>query len=124
MGRGYHLTIDEWFFHWFEDESKSAETTRLFITIFETCDKIFIHRNSNQGKKFYLLSESSSMFPPIERRRVKLLFNLFLSNLNKVEYVDETESLDEFIAAQLPTERCLLSGAVFAHTRKNICHYR
>ena len=35
MGRGFHLTIDEWFFHWFASETKYKQAAKLFIKIYE-----------------------------------------------------------------------------------------
>ncbi len=58
MGRGLHLTIDEWFFHWFDDENKYKEVTKLFFQILEVCDKIVLQKGNRHNKKFETLAES------------------------------------------------------------------
>ena len=89
MGRGMHLTIDEWFYHWFADETKIDEVSVFFTQILEVCDKIVLQKGTRLALKFYSLVESSINYPPKERQRVKLLLRLFLQNSDKIEWVNE-----------------------------------
>lgn len=102
MGRGKHLTIDEWFYHWFADADKLPLVSSLFQKIFNVCDKIVIQKGSRLAYKFFDLVSSSSMYPPKQREEVKILVRLFITNRNKVFWVDEVEELAEEIIPQLP----------------------
>jgi hypothetical protein len=102
MGRGLHLTIDEWFFHWFDDEEKYKEVTKLFLQIFEVCDKIVLQKGNRHNKKFEILAERSSNFPKYQRDAVKILMNLFLRNSDKIYYVESTSELEKELNEKLP----------------------
>lgn len=102
MGRGKHLTIDEWFYHWFADADKLISVSSLFEKIFKICDKIVIQKGSRLAHKFFELVNSSSMYPPVQRQEVKALVRLFITNSNKVFWVDKVEELAEEIIPQLP----------------------
>lgn len=102
MGRGKHLTIDEWFYHWFADPDKLVLASSLFEKIFTVCDKIVVQKGSRLAHKFYDLVNSSSMYPPKQREEVKVLVRLFITNRNKVFWVDEVEELAEEIIPHLP----------------------
>ncbi len=102
MARGTHLTIDEWFYHWFDDEESSLLITAFFEKLLEVCDKIVLQRGTRLAKKFYDLCESSIYYPPLSRRRVKFLMNSIISNINKVHWVDETEKFSAEIVNRLP----------------------
>ena len=102
MGRGKHLTIDEWFYHWFADERKLTTVSALFSKMYFVCDKIVIQKGSRLAHKFYELVNASSMYPPKQREEVKTLVRLFISNSQKVHWVDEVEELSEEMIPQLP----------------------
>ncbi len=102
MGRGLHLTIDEWFFHWFEDEKKYKSVTKLFIQILEVCDKIVLQKGTRHNTKFETLAEKSAYYPKIQRDAVKVLMNLFLRNSDKIHYVDNTEEIENTLKEKLP----------------------
>lgn len=102
MARGKHLTIDEWFYHWFADSAKLPLVSSLFDKIFIVCDKIVIQKGSPLARKFYELVSSSSMYPPKQREEVKVLVRLFITNSNKVFWIDKVEDLAEKIIPQLP----------------------
>ncbi len=93
MGRGIHLTVDEWFYHWFADETKIEEISIFFTQILEVCDKIVMQKGTRLALKFYSLVESSIKYPPIQRQRVKFLVRLFFQNSNKIEWVTETVAI-------------------------------
>jgi len=102
MARGLHLTIDEWFYHWFGDDEKLEQVSALFIIILDVCDKIVIQKGSRLALKFYTLIESSSKYPPKNRVQVKLLTRLFIQNSDKIFWVDSVDDLDDTIIPQLP----------------------
>lgn len=103
MARGWHLTIDEWFYHWFgeTDKEKSELINAFFIKLLEVCDKIVIQYNSPLARKFYKVVEQSTGYPPNNRAAVKLLLANFYK-LDKVHIVDNVENISEEIALQLP----------------------
>ena len=103
MARGRHLTIDEWFYHWFgeNDTARVDAVNTFFIKLLEVCDKIVMQRGSRLAKKFYELAEQSTKYPPNNRASVKLLLANFYK-LDKVHIVDEVEILEDEIAARLP----------------------
>jgi hypothetical protein len=102
MGRGFHLTIDEWFYHWFADPEKLPIASSLFEKMFSICDKIVIQKGSRLAHKFFDLVNSSSMYPPRQREEVKALVRLFITNSNKVFWVNDVEQLAEDIIPLLP----------------------
>lgn len=102
MGRGKHLTIDEWFYHWFADSDKLSLVSSLFEKMFIVCDKIVIQKGSRLAQKFFELVNASSMYPPQQRQEVKALVRLFITNSDKVFWVDDVEELAEEIMPQLP----------------------
>lgn len=102
MGRGLHLTIDEWFYHWFAREDKLPLVSKLFISIFEVCDKIVIQKDNRHAHKFYELVDKSSMYPPKNRQAVKTIIQLFITNSLKVHWVDEVPEIQEDIVPLLP----------------------
>ena len=102
MGRGIQLTLDEWFYHWFGDETNYNSVTKLFIAIFEICDKIVLQKGTPLAKKFYVLCEESINYPPIERSAAKMIARLFLQNIDKVYWVNEVEELNKDIISRLP----------------------
>jgi hypothetical protein len=103
MARGWHLTIDEWFYHWFgeTDKEKVELVNTFFLKLLEVCDKIVIQRGSRLARKFYELAEQSTKYPPKNRDSVKLLLANFYK-LDKVYIVDEVKTLSDEITAQLP----------------------
>jgi hypothetical protein len=102
MARGWHLTIDEWFYYHFNNEELLPITSKLFLSIFEICDKIVLKRSTPLAQKFHALVEASIMYPPKQRLAVQTLLRLFLQNSNKVEWIDDELELDEKIELQLP----------------------
>ena len=102
MGRGLHLTVDEWFYHWFADETKIDEISIFFTKILEVCDKIVIQKGTRLALKLFSLVESSIKYPPIQRERVKMLVRLFFQNSNKIEWVDVPIAIPADIENQLP----------------------
>lgn len=120
MGRGKHLTIDEWFYHWFADSDKLPLVSSLFDKIFTVCDKIVIQKGSRLAHKFFELVNSSSMYPPRQRQEVKVLVRLFITNSNKVFWVDEVEELAEKIIPQLPRKDLYLVQICLQTTDKII----
>ncbi len=118
MGRGLHLTIDEWFFHWFDDESKYKEVTKLFFKIFEVCDKIVLQRNTRLYKKFETLTEKSAFYPKLQRDAVKILMNLFVRNSDKIFYVENTDTIAKEIMEQLPRKDVYLAEICLATHHK------
>ncbi len=120
MGRGLHLTIDEWFYHWFADAEKLTQASTFFFNLFEVCDKIVIQKGTRLADKFYNLVNSSSMYPPKERLAVKSLMNLFITNSNKVFWVDDVEELSQEIIPQLPRKDLYLVQICIQTTDK-IC---
>jgi hypothetical protein len=103
MARGWHLTIDEWFYHWFgeTDAEKVELVNSFFFRLLEVCDKIVIKRGSRLALKFYELAEKSTTYPPNNRAAVKLLLANFYKR-DKVHIVDEVDALTEDVTAQLP----------------------
>lgn len=102
MARGWHLTIDEWFFYHFNNEELLPVTSKFFLSVFEVCDKIILKRGTPLAQKFHALVESSIMYPPKQRQAVQTLLRLFLQNSNKVHWIDNDIELDESIEQQLP----------------------
>ncbi|WP_153796715.1 hypothetical protein [Foetidibacter luteolus] len=102
MGRGWHLTIDEWFYHWFDDEAKLPLVSALFDKIYQICDKITIQKGTRLARKFYELVDASSMYPPKSREEVKKITNLFIKNIEKVKWVDAVDDLQEELIPRLP----------------------
>lgn len=102
MARGWHLTIDEWFYYHFSNEELIPVTSKLFISIFEVCDKIVLKRGTPLAAKFHALVEASVMYPPIQREAVKTLMRLFIQNSNKIMWADQEINLPEEVEAQLP----------------------
>lgn len=102
MGRGFHLTIDEWFYHWFGKEEYYESAAKLFLLILDVCDKIVLQQGTPLAKKFYALCEESANYPPGEKRAAKILMRLFLQNINKIHLVDDVEELAEDIIPLLP----------------------
>jgi hypothetical protein len=115
MGRGLHLTVDEWFFYHFDNEELLPATFKLFADIYEVCDKIVLKRGTPLMNKFNILVESSSMYPSIQRQAVKAVVKLFLQNSNKIQWVENDFDLEEIIETQLPrhdvylVKMCLLT---------------
>lgn len=64
MGRGLHLTIDEWFYHWFDDEEKLPLVSKLLFQILEVCDTLVFMQGNRHAQKFQELVNKSSMYPP------------------------------------------------------------
>lgn len=118
MGRGKHLTIDEWFYHWFADEEKLPLVSRLFIRIFEVCDKIVIKRDNRHAHKFYELVDESSMYPPKQRQAVKTIVRLFITNSNKVFWVDDVPHIANEIELLLPRKDVYLVQICLASNDK------
>jgi len=83
MGRGKHLTIDEWFYHWFADSDKLPLVSSLFEKMFIVCDKIVIQKGSGLVHKFFELVNASSMYPPQQREEVKALIRFLLLTVIK-----------------------------------------
>ena len=108
MARGTHLTIDEWFYHWFEEEESSKLIAAFFLKVLEVCDKIVLQKGTRLAQKFYALCEESVYYPPIERRDVKLLMRSIIANIDKVYWVDETEKFTEEVANRLPRKNVYL----------------
>ncbi len=102
MARGWHLTIDEWFYYHFSNEALIPETSKLFLSIFEVCDKIVLQRGTPLAKKFHDLVEASVMYPPIQREAVRTLMRLFIQNSNKIMWAEEEIELPEDIEVKLP----------------------
>jgi hypothetical protein len=102
MGRGLHLTIDEWFFYHFNNEELLPITSKFFLSVFEVCDKIVLKRGTPLAKKFHSLVEASIMYPPKQRLAVQALLRLFLQNSNKVIWVDNELDLEQEIEQQIP----------------------
>lgn len=115
MARGIHLTIDEWFYHWFEEGHNYKQVATFFIEILKVCDKIVLQKGTRLAQKFYALCEASYSYPPLERQTVKLLMRSLISNIDKIYWVDETEKLTENIVSRLPrkdvylVEICLMT---------------
>lgn len=101
MGRGKELLIDEWFFHHFEDENLSKDVTKLFVSIFEVCDKIILKRNTSLFSKFHAIAEKSINFPPKNRLQVKFIIRLFLQNSNKIAWIEEDIVIEKSITSSL-----------------------
>ncbi|HRH48700.1 MAG TPA: hypothetical protein PLP23_08110 [Panacibacter sp.] len=118
MGRGFHLTIDEWFYYWFADDAKIADAVIIFDKMFEVCDKIVIQRESRLAKRFHELFEASSMYPPIQRAEVKRIMKKWLTNPLKIYWVEKTEELSEALVAQLPSEDIYIVKICAATTDK------
>ena len=102
MARGWHLTIDEWFFYHFNKEELLPVTSKFFFSVFEVCDKIVLRRGTPLAKKFHALVESSIMYPPRQRQAVQALLRLFLQNSNKIHWIDNDIELEESTEQQLP----------------------
>ncbi len=102
MARGFHLTIDEWFYHWFADEEKYKEVVGLFIKIFEVCDKIVIKNDTPLARKFYQLEKESGRWLPQQREAVNFIRRNFYYNSNKVHLVDDVDEFDTDINNRLP----------------------
>ena len=118
MGRGKHLTIDEWFYHWFADEEKLPLVAALFVKMFEVCDKIVIQKDNRHAHKFYELVDKSSMYPPKQRLAVKTIVQLFITNSNKVHWVDDVPDIDEAIEPLLPRKDIYMVQMCLASTDK------
>lgn len=103
MARGWQLTIDEWFYHWFgeADPEKVELVYAFFFKLLEVCDKVVIQRGSRLAQKFHALVEQSVSYPPNNRAAVKLLLANFYKK-DKVHIIESVETLSEEIAAQLP----------------------
>ena len=102
MGRGIHLTIDEWFYHWFSDETKYLDAVRFFVRILEICDKIALKKNSRLAHKFYQLDEDSGRWAPGQRNAVKFIKNAFLANSEKIFWIEDDQNFSEAINEKLP----------------------
>lgn len=118
MGRGIHLTVDEWFYHWFADETKIDEVSIFFTQLLEVCDKIVMQKGTRLAKKFYSLVESSIKYPPKERQRVKFLLRLFIQNSDKIEWVNETVSIPQGHENLLPRKDIYLIEMCLSTTDK------
>lgn len=129
MARGWHLTIDEWFYHWFgeADTEKVELVNSFFFKLLEVCDKIVIQRGSRLALKFYELAEKSTTYPPKNRTAVKLLLANFYKR-DKVHIVDDVQTLSDAIAAQLPrkdvylVEICMETNEKIIITTDNTLH--
>ena len=53
MVRGLHLTIDEWFYHWFADAEKLTRASSFFFRVFKVCDKTVIQKGTRLAHKFF-----------------------------------------------------------------------
>lgn len=102
MGRGLQITLDEWFFHWFEDQDKQPIVSALFDKIFSVCDKLVFEKGNRHSRKLFHLVESSSMFPPNGRLAVKKIVRLFIQNSEKIEWVESANLLSEDVISKLP----------------------
>lgn len=102
MGRGKHLTIDEWFYHWFADEEKLPLVSNLFDQIFLICDKLVVHKGSRLAHKFFELVNASSMYPPRQREEVKEIVRKFITNPKKVLFVEQVPELWDEVIPLLP----------------------
>ena len=102
MARGMHLTIDEWFYHWFAKDDTLEVTSLLFEKMFEVCDKIVIQKGSRLAHKFFELVDASSMYPPKQRNAVKQIVRLFITNSIKVFWVDDVSDLPDELIPLLP----------------------
>lgn len=120
MGRGIHLTVDEWFYHWFADETKIDEVSVFFTQILEVCDKIVLKKGTRLALKFYSLVESSINYPPKQRQRVKLLVRLFFQNSNKIEWINETVAIPHRHEDLLPRKDIYLIEMCLGTTDKII----
>ncbi|MBL7703563.1 MAG: hypothetical protein JNM14_15030 [Ferruginibacter sp.] len=118
MGRGIHLTVDEWFYHWFADEAKIDEVSVLFAKILEVCDKIVMQKGTRLALKLYSLVESSVRYPPIQRERVKILIRLFFQNSDKIHWVEEQDSIPVGLEAELPRKDIYLIEMCLATVNK------
>ena len=125
MARGLHLTIDEWFYDWFGYEQHYKATAKLFLTIFEVCDKIVLQKGTRLASKFYKLCEESNNYPPLEKSAAKILVRLFLQNLNKIHWVDEIDELPDNVVPKLPRKDlyliqiCLKTHEKYIYFRHN-----
>lgn len=128
MARGFHLTIDEWFYDWFARPNKYLEATKFFYKIFEVCDKMVIKKGTPLAHKFYQLDLESGKWPPDQRKAVKFIKNLFLSNSNKVHWVDDVDEFKEDIKNRLPRhdiyliEVCIKTNNKILITTDNTLH--
>lgn len=101
MGRGKELLIDEWFYFHFAEEDKWQKAAKLFIQIFEVCDKIILKRGTPIDQKFYELVEKSVLYPPKERLGIKALLRLFVQNSNKISWIEDEIELDKIVESEL-----------------------
>ena len=102
MGRGLHLTIDEWFYHWFDDEEKLPLVSKLLFQILEVCDTLVFMQGNRHAHKFQELVNKSSMYPPRNRLAVKLLVQAFITNKLKVHWLDDVPQINDSIIPLLP----------------------
>ncbi len=118
MGRGKHLTIDEWFYHWFDDEEKLPLVSKLFIQIFEVCDTIVFQKGNRHAHKFFELANKSSMYPPKNRQAVKAIMQLFITNSLKIHYIDDVPEIGKEIIPLLPRKDVYLVQLCLASNDK------
>jgi hypothetical protein len=118
MGRGFHLTIDEWFYHWFANSERFSEAAKFFLHIFEVCDVIVLRKDTPLARKFYQLDEESGKWPINQRDAVRLIKNLFLSNSNKIYWVENVQAFSKEIKQSLPRKDVYLVEICFQTQEK------
>lgn len=96
------FTIDEWFYHLLAKEDTYRDVAGLLIKIFEICDKITLQQGSNLARKFHQLDEESAKWSPNQRTVAKFIKQAFLSNSNKINWVEERSLLTPELEEQLP----------------------
>lgn len=96
------FTIDEWFYHRLANEATYKPVAALLIKIFEICDKITLQKGTRLAHKFYQLDEESGRWSPEQRSVVKLVKNVFLTNSEKIKWVEENDAVEDETKSQLP----------------------
>lgn len=96
------LTIDEWFYHKLAREDSYKSVAALLIKVFDVCDKITLQKGSRLAHKFFQLDQESGRWTPDQREIVRVIKNLFLSNSEKITWVEENDLISDDTKEKLP----------------------
>src|SRR6185295_13284297 len=111
------FTIDEWFYHYLLDETKFQITAKFFVKVLEICDRVCMKDGTPLREKFFSLDKELSAKSPAGRLVAKTVVKGFISNLEKMEWINEEIEIPE-VVTDLPRKDIYLIKLCMATSDK------
>ncbi|GEM_PF-1831817 len=112
------FTIDEWIFHYSQDDEKFKLLFKFLFCLFEKCDKFAFKTGTNLAHKIFEIEKLSVNCKPEKKKMIKFLFqNIFTNSLKRIDF-EQTKSIPEKFKPNLHSkDHYLLEIALSTETK-------